>query len=165
LRKENQIFIQGIHFPSILPPRAAAPLARTPLLSSPCTPLCRLSSKCVEYFGSECSELVSENWTLHFPVNLPVTHALTCVGHSTKTPGFKHLQHSDVVAGSRTPERACIIIIEDVLMDSPLLLLYLPEHTLLSITKMSQLMLSRKTVTVLRTTSSSSIGSTSLGDN
>jgi hypothetical protein len=59
--------------------------------------------------SSECSDMVSENWILLFPVNLLVTHALTCVGHSTYTPGFKHLQHSDVVAGSRTPDRACII--------------------------------------------------------
>ena len=110
LRTENQVFIQDIHYPSILTPRAPAPLARPSLHSSTVMPLCHLASKCFEFLGHECTDVVGENWTLHFPVNLLVIYALTYVSHSTKTPGFKQLQHSEVGGGgSRPPDRACII--------------------------------------------------------
>lgn len=87
------------------------PLARPMPLSSPGMPLCRLTNNCVESLGHECTDVVGENWTLHFHMNLLVTHALTYVSHSTKTSGFKHLLHSEVGgAGSRPPDRVCLIL-------------------------------------------------------
>lgn len=110
-RAENQVFIHDIHYLSISTPRAPASLARPPLLSSPVMPLCRPASKCVESLGHEYTDVVGENRTLHLPVNLLVIHALTYVSHSTKTPGFKHLHHSEVGgAEGRPPDRACITL-------------------------------------------------------
>jgi hypothetical protein len=48
-------------------------------------------------------------WNPQIIVNLPVTNVPRCISRNAKTLRLYHLQPPDVSAGSRPPDRACVI--------------------------------------------------------